>query len=82
VKRSRVRGGSLFWLLSLLVALSMVCGTVLILLPQPERRARPTAPPLQPTLTPMLAEPSPSPLTATPTPTVAAAPSPPPRPTA
>jgi len=31
----------LFWVLSLLVVLSMICGTLLIVLPGPQRRVRP-----------------------------------------
>ncbi|UCC76448.1 MAG: hypothetical protein JSW37_13225 [Anaerolineales bacterium] len=67
-------GGTLFWVLSLLVVLSMICGTLLIVLPGPQRRVRPTA-------TPTLAAPLPSPTTVAPTPTAAAAPSPQPQPT-
>jgi len=74
-------GQTLFWVLCLLVALSMICGTVLIILPAPQRRVRPTMPPVQPTATRALATPLPSPVAATPTLTLAAAPSPLPQPT-
>jgi len=83
VRRSqRGRGGqTLFWILSLLVAVSMICGTVLVVWPSPQRQVRPTMPPAPPTATRIVVTPLPVPPTATPTPTLAAAPAPPPQPT-
>jgi len=58
----RGRGQTLFWFLSLLVALSMICGTVFVVLPDPRRPARPTPTPLFVTPTPPPPEvPSPQP---------------------
>jgi len=71
----------LFVVLSALVVVSMICGTIVIFLPDPQRRAQPTAPPAVPTATPLEATASPSPVVATPTATLAVAPSPLPRPT-
>jgi len=76
------RGGqTLFLILSLLVALSMICGTVLVIWPSAERRVRPTLPPVQATPTHMWLTLVPSTPTITPTPTLAIAPSPLPQPT-
>jgi hypothetical protein len=58
----RGRGRTLFWILSLLVVLSMICGTLFVLLPTPRRPARPTPTPVFVTPTPMQPEaPSPQP---------------------
>ncbi len=83
MNRSRkVRAGqSFFLILSLLVALSMICGTVLAVLPDVRRRSQPTVPPVQPTLTRALPTASPSLMAVSPTPTLVAGPSPLPQPT-
>ncbi|MGQ9494001.1 MAG: hypothetical protein ACUVR2_09590 [Anaerolineae bacterium] len=72
------RRETLFWVLSLLVAVSMVCGTVLVIWPSPQRRPQPTPTitPVSPAPTTELAIPSPSPFLATRTPTPAIAPTP------
>ncbi|MBC7231667.1 MAG: hypothetical protein H5T68_00275 [Chloroflexi bacterium] len=64
------RRAALFWVLSLLVAVSMVCGTVLVVWPSPQRRpqATPTMTSISPTPTPAMVTPSPSPATPTNTP--------------
>nr|MBC7244399.1 hypothetical protein [Chloroflexota bacterium] len=69
------RRATLFWALSLLVAVSMVCGTVLVVWPNPQRRPQPT--PTRTSVSPTATEstiPSPSPVLATLTPTPALAP--------
>ncbi|MBM4431498.1 MAG: hypothetical protein FJ026_14310 [Chloroflexi bacterium] len=72
--KRRQSGANLFVILSLLVVLSMILGTLLTVLPDPERRVEPTAMPVQPTATRTTVMP-------TPTPTLLAAPSPLPQPT-
>jgi len=62
----RGRGQTLFWILSLLVVLSMICGTLFVVLPNPRRTALPT----------------PTPVFVTPTPPLPEAPTPQPQPTA
>jgi hypothetical protein len=58
----RGRGQTLFWILSLLVVLSMICGTVFVVLPNPRRPARPTPTPVFVTPTPLPPEgPTPQP---------------------
>jgi len=63
-----------FVILSLLVVLSMILGTLLTVLPGAESRVRPTVTPVQPTATRTT-------VTPTPTPTLQVAPSPLPKPT-
>ena len=58
----RGSGQMLFWVLSLLVVLSMICGTIFVVLPDPRRPSRPTPTPLFVTPTPLQPEaPSPQP---------------------
>jgi hypothetical protein len=58
----RARGQTLLWIVSLLVVLSMICGTIFVVLPTPRRPARPTPTPFVVTPTPLQPEaPSPQP---------------------
>lgn len=72
--KRRQGGVNFFVILSLLVVLSMILGTLLTVLPGPETRAQPTSTPVRPTATRTMVLP-------TPTPTLLAAPSPLPKPT-
>ncbi|MGB9880680.1 MAG: hypothetical protein ACPLRM_07955, partial [Anaerolineae bacterium] len=65
------RRATLFWVLSLLVAVSMICGTVLAVWPNPQRRPQTTPTPIMTPISPTRTEtvtPSPNPTIPTQTP--------------